>query len=66
MDYEEGEAEMDDPSLAPNEESKQGATAEGTGPMKEGCAHYRRACMKKCEECKEFFPCRFCHDDVKY
>lgn len=22
--------------------------------------------MKKCETCKEFFNCRFCHDDKKY
>ncbi|TNV76063.1 hypothetical protein FGO68_gene5505 [Halteria grandinella] len=34
-------------------------------PMWEGCDHYRRACMKKCEECKEYFQCRLCHDDVK-
>lgn len=34
--------------------------------MEHGCAHYKRACMKKCEECNEFFTCRFCHDDAKY
>lgn len=27
------------------------------------CPHYKRNCHKKCETCKEFFPCRFCHDD---
>ena len=34
--------------------------------MEHGCSHYKRACMKKCEECNEFFTCRFCHDDAKY
>lgn len=31
-----------------------------------GCKHYQRKCEKKCPECEEFFPCRLCHDDVKY
>ncbi|CDW77578.1 UNKNOWN [Stylonychia lemnae] len=34
--------------------------------MKLGCQHYKRGCQKKCPECKEFFTCRFCHDDAKY
>jgi len=28
-----------------------------------GCKHYKRNCVKKCETCLQFFPCRFCHDE---
>jgi len=28
-----------------------------------GCGHYIRGCKVCCEECKEFAPCRVCHDD---
>ena len=31
-----------------------------------GCKHYKRKCEKKCEDCQEFFACRFCHDEEKY
>ena len=30
-----------------------------------GCPHYKRGCAKQCDECKEFFPCRFCHNEAK-
>eukprot|EP00826_Nyctotherus_ovalis_P006601 TRINITY_DN11581_c0_g1_i1.p1 TRINITY_DN11581_c0_g1~~TRINITY_DN11581_c0_g1_i1.p1 ORF type:complete len:266 (+),score=48.91 TRINITY_DN11581_c0_g1_i1:168-965(+) len=29
------------------------------------CAHYDRNCLLLCSVCKDFFPCRFCHDSVK-
>ena len=34
--------------------------------LKPGCKHYARKCMLKCPECKEFFICRLCHDEVKF
>eukprot|EP00347_Sterkiella_histriomuscorum_P014153 403361959 len=54
-----------------NEESKassnqQQEEEEKGSKMEYGCQHYRRGCQKKCPECEEFFPCRFCHDDAKY
>ena len=26
------------------------------------CHHYDRGCTLKCEVCKLFYPCKFCHD----
>ena len=31
-----------------------------------GCKHYVRKCQLRCPECKEFFTCRLCHDEVKF
>lgn len=28
-----------------------------------GCEHYARGCHIQCNICKDFFPCRFCHDE---
>ena len=36
------------------------------GDPKFGCKHYKRRCQKRCPECKEFFSCRLCHDDVHF
>ena len=33
---------------------------------KMGCKHYQRRCQLKCEQCKEFYTCRICHDEEKY
>lgn len=30
-----------------------------------GCEHYFRRCLSFAECCKEYFPCRRCHDDIK-
>ncbi len=30
------------------------------------CQHYLRKCEKQCPKCEEFFPCRLCHNLVKY
>ena len=35
-------------------------------PKVYGCEHYKRKCELRCPTCKEFFTCRFCHDDVKH
>jgi len=29
------------------------------------CEHYKRHCHLKCNICNEFYPCRFCHDNIK-
>lgn len=50
----------------PEETKNEASVGELTQKMEYGCSHYRRACLKKCEECKEFFSCRFCHDEIKY
>ena len=65
---EEGEAVFEEQSEE-EEEKVPEVIAEDGKPyqvMKEGCAHYKRACKKRCEQCQEFFTCRFCHDDKKY
>ena len=28
------------------------------------CEHYKRGCKLECIDCKKFFPCRFCHDEI--
>lgn len=58
---EEGEEEKSDLT-----HQSQAAAPIEASTMPYGCQHYRRAAMKRCEECKEFFTCRFCHDDAKY
>merc|ERR1711937_345672 len=30
------------------------------------CNHYERNCYILAPCCEEFFPCRLCHDDIKY
>ena len=30
-----------------------------------GCQHYVRGCQVRCNACKRFYPCRFCHDDAE-
>ena len=31
-----------------------------------GCNHFKAKCSLKCHKCNEIFPCRMCHDDVKF
>ena len=42
-----------------------GGASGGAAPPYEGCEHYKRTVQLACPTCKEFFPCRFCHDHVK-
>ena len=42
-----------------------------TSTMATGCQHYKRACLVECPDyahCgkESFWPCRMCHDKVKY
>ena len=42
----------------------EGGASGGAAPYA-GCEHYKRSVQLECSACKEFFPCRFCHDHVK-
>ena len=28
-----------------------------------GCSHYQRGCQLRCDDCRKFFTCRFCHNE---
>ena len=59
-------ASKDIKDISSDEEEEYKDAGEESKLMEYGCQHYRRGCSKKCNECGEFFTCRFCHDEVKY
>ena len=48
------------------QEEKEEQIVEPLDEYPKACKHYKRRCFKRCPTCKEFFPCRLCHDKVHF